>query len=105
MSIGVEETLILVQDFVFSFGSTIKEGMDGQLDLCESSGLGEVHTCQIQHQVAPKQPLDQLEQTSFTYDCELKVNGGSNVDRTLVQSLVSSFDQGEIIWMRPDAER
>ena len=23
-------------------------------------------------------------------------------DRTLAQSLVSSFDQGEVIWLRPD---
>ena len=54
--------------------------------------------------------MDQLEQTSFTYDCEMEVNGGSNVDRTLAQSTVSSFDQGEIVWRdrtlrgeRPDA--
>ena len=79
--------------------------MDGQLDLGESSGLGVVHTYQIWHQVAPKKPLDQLEQTSFTYDCELEVNGWSNADRTLVQSPVSSFDQGEVIWMRLDTER
>ena len=62
----------------FSFGCTIKGGMDQQLDLGESSGLGVVHTCQIQHQLAPKKPLDLLEQTSFTYDFELEVNGGSN---------------------------
>ena len=29
----------------FSFGRTIKGGMDGQLDLGESSELGVVHTC------------------------------------------------------------
>ena len=29
----------------FSFGRTIKGGMDGQLDLAESSELGVVHTC------------------------------------------------------------
>ena len=39
------------------------------------------------------------------------MNGGSNVDQTLAQSPVSSFDQGEIVWRdrtlrgeRPDAE-
>ena len=26
-------------------------------------------------------------------------------DRTLAQSPVSTFDQGEVVWMRPDAER
>ena len=25
-------------------------------------------------------------------------------DRMLAQSLISSFDQGEVVWMRPDAE-
>ena len=44
-----------------------------------------------------------MEQTSFTYDRELEVNGESNVDRTMAQSPVSSFDQGEVIWMQPDA--
>ena len=41
----IGETLRVVQDFVFSFGRTIKGGMDGQLDLVESSELGVVHTC------------------------------------------------------------
>ena len=31
------------------------------------------------------------------YDRELEVNGGSNTDRTLAQSPVSSFDREEII--------
>ena len=46
-----------------------------------------------------------MEQTSFTYDRELEVNGGQILigrwlrgDRTLAQSLISSFDQGEIVW-------
>ena len=54
-----------------------------------------------------------MEQTSFTYDRELEVNGGSNADRTLapvgpdagsgqigrcLQGLVSSFDQGDCVW-------
>ena len=39
-----------------------------------------------------------MEQTSFTNDRELEVNGGSNTDRTLAQGLVSSFDEGENIW-------
>ena len=39
-----------------------------------------------------------MEQTSFTYDRELEVNGGSNTDRTLALGPVSSFDQGEVIW-------
>ena len=54
-----------------------------------------------------------MEQTSFTYDRELEVNGGSNADRTLalvgpdagsgqtgrwLQGSVSSFDQGDCIW-------
>ena len=39
-----------------------------------------------------------MEQTLFTYDRELEVNGGSNIDRTLAQGPVSSFDQGEIVW-------
>ena len=26
-------------------------------------------------------------------------------DRTLAQSSISSFDQGEVIWLRPDAKR
>ena len=38
-----------------------------------------------------------MEQTSFTYDRDLEVNGGSNIDRTLAQGPVSSFDR-EIIW-------
>ena len=69
----------------FLFGRTIKEGMNQQLDLGESNGLGVVHTYQIQHQVAQEQLKDQLESTSFTQDFELEVNGGSNVDRTLFQ--------------------
>ena len=28
----------------------------------------------------------------------MEVNGGSNVDRTLAQSLISSFDQGKVVW-------
>ena len=51
-----------------------------------------------------------MEQTLFMYDRELEVNGGSNADRTLAQSPVSSFDQGDIVWCdrtlrgeRPDA--
>ena len=39
-----------------------------------------------------------MEQTSFTYDRELEVNGGSNTDRMLAQGLVSSFDQGDSVW-------
>ena len=37
----------------FSFGRTI---MDQQFDLDEFNGLGVVHTCQTQHQVAQEQP-------------------------------------------------
>ena len=51
-----------------------------------------------------------MEKTSFTYDRKLEVNGGSNTDRTLAQSPVSSFDQGGFVWCdrtlrgeRPDA--
>ena len=40
----------------FSFGYTIKGGMDQQLDLGESSGLGVVHTYLTQHQIALGQP-------------------------------------------------
>ena len=40
----------------FSFGSTIKGGMNEQIDLGKSSGLGMVHTCQTQHQVAQGLP-------------------------------------------------
>ena len=29
----------------FSFGRTVKGGMDQQLDLCESNRVGVVHTC------------------------------------------------------------
>ena len=39
-----------------------------------------------------------MEQTSFTYDRELEVNGGSNTDWTLAQSPVSSFDQDVFVW-------
>ena len=39
-----------------------------------------------------------MEQTSFTYDRELEVNGGSNTDRTLAQGPISSFDQGDCVW-------
>ena len=45
MSIGVGETLRVVLGLCFSFGRTIKGGMDGYLDLDESSELGMVHTC------------------------------------------------------------
>ena len=54
-----------------------------------------------------------MEQTSFTYDPELEVNGWSNAERTLapvgpdagssrtgrwLQGPVSSFDQGDCVW-------
>ena len=45
----------------FSFGCTIKGGMNQQLDLDKSNGLDVVHTCQTQHQVAQGQPKDQVE--------------------------------------------
>ena len=40
----------------FSFGHTIKGDMNQQLDLGKSNGLGVVHTCQTQHQVAQGLP-------------------------------------------------
>ena len=52
-----------------------KAGMNQQLDLCESNGLGVVHTCQTQHQVAPVQSKDHLKSTPFTKCFELEVFG------------------------------
>ena len=56
----VKDGLVLIVDWswrdtqsslrlCFFFGHTIKGGMNGQLDLGESSELGVVHTCQNQH--------------------------------------------------------
>ena len=40
----------------FSLDHTIKGGMNEQLDLGKSNGLGVVHTYETQHQVAQVQP-------------------------------------------------
>ena len=38
-------------------------------------------------------------------DGQMLTEGWFRCDRTLAQSPVSSFDQGEVVWLRPDAER
>ena len=33
------------------------------------------------------------------------IERGFQCDRTLAQSPIRSFDQGEVVWLRPNAER